>query len=265
MIATMCIKFRQYLVLFSLLVGIGSIAMSGQKIILAKKVVKRTRGRSIASYIPSDDVEAVPIKIESWAKDIFAKDRAGVRDNIQATFAFWRNREECAQKWNLESTGNYEVPGTDYRQAYFQRQLLRYLDKRVSGGLKRAKEGSTLERIAQVQNALRPNTTAKISKNIKLKFKVRVLRGRVIMRVDNPWVDYSTEFSLTGDINMSINKKIDWADVTARVNFQPLEKSYYAELDKPVAKNIIARYSARQPAASDIMDNRLQLLFNKGF
>ena len=262
-----CISFRQILMLLFVLVisdqhsnfsNVGDQAG-------VQPFKKSSKGRFPASYIPRDDVQAVPEFSESWTHKIFLRDNAGVLENVRVTFASWRAREDYARLWNLKSTGNYEVPDAQFRQAFFQRQLLRYLDKRVTGGIKNASGGSALHQIAQVQEALRPQTEASISKNIKLKFKARVLRGRIDMRVENPWVDYSTEFTLTGNVNMWIKKKIDWADTTASVNYQPKEGSYLAELDKPVSDHVIARLSVRQPATSSSIDNTLQLLYNKGF
>lgn len=235
------------------------------QVLAKKRVHHKAITRGPASYIPQDDVEPPPSELDSWANHIFVHDSAGVLENVRATFASWRDREDYARQWNLMSTGNYEVPDSNFRRAFFQRQLLRYMDKRVTGGIKAAKKDSTLHKIAKVQNSLRPSTEASISKNIKVKFKARVLRGRLIMRVDNPWVDYRTEFSLTGNVNMWVHRKIEWADLTTRFNYQPLEGSYVADFDRPLMENVVARYSFRQPAGSSQTENVFHLLYNRGF
>lgn len=230
-----------------------------------KSLKKQTKGRTPASYVPRDDIEAVPLKVKSWSEGLLVEDSAGVLSRLGSTFAIWNERREYARLWNLESTGYHESPDEEYRENYLKRQFLRYIDKRVTGGIKRSSRDSGLYQIARVQEALRPNTEASISKNIKLKFRAKVLRGRITMRVENPWVDYSTDFTVTGDVEMWLRKKIDVIDATASFNYRPLEEMFVAELERPISENIVARLSARQPASGQKINNSLHLMYNKGF
>jgi hypothetical protein len=226
---------------------------------------KRNGSRSPASYVPRDDIEAVPVEVRGWTEDLLVEDSAGVLSRIGSTFADWNQRREYARLWNLESTGYHGTPDEQYRESYLKKQFLRYLDKRVTGGIKRSSRDSGLYQIARVQNALRPNTEASISKNIKLKFRAKVLRGRVTMKVENPWVDYSTNFTVSGEIDMWLRKKIEVIDVTASFNYRPLENMFVAEIERPLSENILARLSSRQPASGEKINNSLHLMYNKGF
>ncbi len=258
-----CTNFLQFITVLSLF---SMTYFSGDLGFTSFKNIKNERAnRGPASYVTRDDIEAVPIEIRSWTADVLVEDSAGVLGRIGSTFADWNRRREYARLWNLESTGYHNTPGEEHRESFLKRQFLRYLDKRVTGGIKQAGRDSGLAQIARLQDALRPNTEASISKNIKLKFKAKILRGRLTMRVENPWVDYSTDFTVTGEVEMWVRKKIEAIDVTASLNYRPLENMFVAELNHPLSQNILARLSARQPASGQKMNNSLHLMYNKGF
>jgi len=211
--------------------------------------------RTPASYIPDDDIQAVPERIPHFLEGLFVQDSAGVMERTLNDFRGWNERREFADN----------TPSDLQRERYLKKQVLRYIDKRFTGGLKRAKNDSALYQIARVQSTLRPSTEASISKNISLKFRAKVLRGRVIMKVKNPWIDCSTTFTLNGRVNMDFYKKVKSLNLSTRVTFNPVDMEYTAEVEKPFAKNFLARVSSRGPAGGQGSNNVVHFMYNKGF
>ena len=75
----------------------------------------------------------------------------------------------------------------DEKKKYLEKNILRYMDKRLTGEIKRADKGTTLHRMGQVKKTLRPQTRVKLSENYRLRFRAKVLRGFMRMKFENPF------------------------------------------------------------------------------
>lgn len=231
---------------------------------------KKMATRGPASAVPRDDMEAVPVENQIWLANVWVSDRAGVMDRMALQMREWERVEEYRQNWDIESSTLYNTPDREQKKAWFNRMLLRYADKRLTGGIRDAAEGSTLARIATAKEALRPNTEASISKNVKLKFKLRVLQLRGIMRIINPWVESETSFDVQGRIHSRLTKNFeDMGGLRAEVNYWVHEDLYNATISKPLGNNISAVLSSAQSpdqvAFADMDRNTLQLVYSTPF
>lgn len=229
----------------------------------------KKRGRGPASTVPSDEIQPEPFKNDIWLNSVFVEDRAGVMNQMKNQFAEWDRIERYRQNWDIESTGLYETPDMGTKKAWFNRMLLRYADKRLTGEIKDAAEGSTMDRVRSVKQALKPDTTAEISQNIKLKFKARVLRMSGEMRVVNPWVECETTFNTRGDINSRVARNFESLGIRSEVNYQISDGQWQASFSKPLTNNITAVLTSAQSdsemAFVDMDRNTLQLFYNTPF
>lgn len=227
------------------------------------------RSRGPASAVPMDDYQPVPLESKVWLSNVFVEDRHGVMNSMRDQLVVWDQMEQYRRNWDIGSTGLYHTPDRGQKKAWFSRMLLRYADKRLSGEMKNAAEGSALQRVSNVRQALRPDTTAAISKNIKLKFKARVLQMRGIMRVINPWVESETEISVDGEINSRVAKNFEDLGVRADLRYQVSEGVYHASLSKPLGNNVTAIVSSSQSdgevAFSNMDNNTFQLVYSTPF
>ncbi len=227
----------------------------------------RTRGPS--SYIPSDDVAPLPFQQDILLNKLLVDDNAGVLKSIKSDFKKWEEVEEYARNWNLQSTGLYNTPGGDHKRKYLNKKMIKYLDKRLSGEVKRAEQGSALHRVGQFQKALKPNTEARISKRVKIRFKARVLEGKAIVRVENPWVKTSATTSLKGTTEVKMSRDIKALSLKTSVRYRVDQGNWVAVVDRPLTENLAARVSSSQKdenmAFSKDSDRRIEFLFNKSF
>ena len=225
--------------------------------------------RAPGSFIPTDEVIRAPKKDKIWLQQILVEDDAGVLDSIRNDFATWESTEEYARLWNIESVKTYQTPDRGQKKAHLSKRLLKYADKRLSGEIKKADEGSTLHRVGQLEKALKPNVEAQISKRIRIKVKARVLQAKAIVRVDNPWVESNTEINAKGDVQMNFKKDFDKVGVDTNLQYQVNEGSYVAWVDKKLIENWVGRVSSSQSDKEAIFtsnaDKTVQLLFNKSF
>ncbi len=228
-------------------------------------------GRAPANFIPDTEIEPVPIENRIWLQNLLVEDNHGVLAGIRANLQSWEQTEEYAKNWNLESTGLYKTPSTATKKAFLNKWLLKYFDKRLAGEIKNSEEGSTLHTVGQVHQTLRPNTEVGISKKIKVKFKARLLQGRAIARVENPWVDADATIKMTGEVNVNMRKELKEIGVSAGINYNANEGRYLAHVDKKLTDKITARISSNQEDdkvmfdTDESVDKRLEFFFTTPF
>ncbi|WP_372654422.1 hypothetical protein [Halobacteriovorax sp.] len=221
--------------------------------------------RGPSNFVPDVEASDRPSNVTLWYENILVEDTAGVMKGMKRNYDSWEREEEYARNWNVASTGLYDIKDQDDRKKYFNRYILKYLDKRLSGEIKQAEEGSTLHRVGKVQKALKPQTRVEVSRNLKFKFKARVLQGKALMFVENPWVNNETSVKLDGRVNININKDIAALGLKANFDYNVNENTFDARLDKPLTKEVTARVSTSKSRDVASINQSVELLFNKPF
>ncbi|MCO4793165.1 MAG: hypothetical protein KC493_05615 [Bacteriovoracaceae bacterium] len=228
-------------------------------------------GRSPANFIPDTEIEPIPLQNRIWLQNLLVEDNSGVLASIRANIQGWEATEEYAKNWNLESTGLYDTPKRATKKAFLNKWLLKYFDKRLAGEIRNSQEGSTLHAVGKVHQTLRPNTEVGLTKKIKVKFKARVLQGRAIARVENPWVDTHATVNIDGEVNVQMKKSLSDIGVTAGINYNANEGRYLAHVDKKLTEKITARVSSNQKDdemmfdVDEKVDKRLEFFFHTPF
>tara|TARA_R110000868_G_scaffold164359_20_gene396962 strand:+ start:1744 stop:2478 length:735 start_codon:yes stop_codon:yes gene_type:complete len=230
---------------------------------------QRAPSRSPANFIPDDQIEPLPLEQRLWIQEILVEDSAGVLESMRHNFENWHQKEEYVRRWKVEAVGPLSTPTAEQKKSYLMRQLLKYADKRLSGEIKNAEEGSTFHNIGQVEQALRPNAEAQISSKVSLKLRARVLQGKAILLVNNPWLDYNATIKMNGSVDMHVGKELKEFGVRTAIDYQVKDGIYVARIDKTITAEISARFSATQdidkaPFKAE-SDSRIELTYNRGF
>jgi hypothetical protein len=176
-------------------------------------------------------------------ENIFAEDDAGVMKDMKASFHGWEATEEYSKTWGLESTGLYKTPTTSQKSKYLSKKMLRYVDKRLSGEMKKADEGSTLHKVGKVEKNLRPNASVNVSKNFGFKFKARVLQGKAIVEVKNPWIECNATVSANGKARLITRKDFKELGMATGAEYSVNDAQILTYIDQQVTNNIKARVS----------------------
>ena len=241
----------------------------------------RIQERTPDNFIPDAEFSPAPEEKESWMSYIFIPDRAGVLDSMQNDFDSWREVDDYVDNWDMEDTGLYtknvnpvcvndlktlntDSCETDFRVRYFNRRILRYVDKRISGKIKTAKRGTTFHAVGQAQKALKPNTNVKVNEYIDLKFKARVLRGEMIMNVKNPYLHADTTYHLQRGLQMNFEKRFEDMGTRCRFEYRPLDAQMHATVEQKVTKKITTAVT-HENFHQNLWDTRLMLSFNTQF
>lgn len=175
--------------------------------------------------------------------NMFAEDDAGVMKDMKASLGAWEAAEEYARIWDLEDTGLYTTPTTTQKSKYIAKKMLRYADKRFSGEMKKAGEGSALYSMSKVEKNLRPNAAVNVSKDFGFKFKARVLQGKVIVDVKNPWIECNATVSANGKAKLITRKEFKEAGLVSGAEYSVNDSSLLTYIDQQVTDNLKARVS----------------------
>jgi hypothetical protein len=232
-----CITFRQSLCVFMTCLSFS---------ICAAEKTKQTESITRRPSAIEEEVLTVPLSNDEsffTNENIFAEDDAGVMKDMKSSLHAWEVTEEYEKAWGLESTGLYNTPTTSQKGKYISKKMLRYVDKRLSGEMKKADEGSTLHKVGKMEKNLRPNTAVNISKNFGLKFKARVLQGKAVMEVKNPWVECNATVSANGKARLITRKDFKELGLASGVEYSVNDSQFLAYIDQQVTNNIKARVS----------------------
>jgi hypothetical protein len=190
-------------------------------------------------------------------ENIFAEDDAGVMKDMKASLHGWEATEEYARIWGLEDTGLYKTPTTSQKGKYISKKMLRYADKRLSGEMKRADEGSTLHKVSKVEKNLRPNASVNVSKNFSFKFKARVLQGKAVMEVKNPWIECNATVSANGRMRVITRKEFKAVGLASGAEYSVNDSQFLTYVDQQMTDNIKARVSNTSGINAD---SRLEMM-----
>lgn len=211
----------------------------------------RSASRAPASIMAADDLYVAPMEQEIWLNSVMIEDDRGILEGMANKFKEWQEMDEYAAQWNLTSTGLYETPTDAQRINYFNKQFLKYVDRRVSGEVKNAEEGSTFHKVGQVQESLSPETAVEMAPNLRLRFRARVLEGAARMMVENPYVENTTSVDYKGQIHVNLNRQFKDLDLRTHFDMNVNQGEWQASVDKPITETITGRIAARHTEQYD--------------
>lgn len=203
------------------------------------------QNRGVANYTPDSQLDIRPPQKGGWLEDAMLEDRAGVMKSIKRDLDNWRTREEYLQVWNLESFGLHNnVPARAEQKRILSKRMLKYLDKRLTSGVAGTPESDRTRKIAAARNSLRPNSSASLSKNLKLKFRAKLLQRKAAIVLQNPWVGCRVDASFQGDAKIKMSKEV--AGFAAVANHEVSSGTWESRIERSIASNVRAQISSTQ-------------------
>ena len=145
--------------------------------------------RGVSFYVPNDGEIIAPPASATVLKNLLVEDDHGILKKVKRRVDEWERDEYFVEYWRLEDKGLYTPMSTDDKRQYLEKNMLRYVDKRLSGEIKHAEKGTTLHKVGVVKESLRPQTKVQLSEHYRLRFRAKVLRGLMRMRLENPYID----------------------------------------------------------------------------
>ena len=206
------------------------------------------RGRTTSSLSPNDEVIYSPFTQQNntWLNQIMVDDDDQTLEQVRQTLQNWQQMEEFSRMWNLESTGLYQTPPDGEKVNYLSKNMIRYIDKRIAGEVKNAKDGSTLKNIGQIQEALRPGTQVNISKDFKIKMRMQVLQGQASFQLQNPWIGFVAEGTASGKLKVCFDKNFSNLGGQAEVKYEYPYDKWTASYEQLITSYLKARFSSEK-------------------
>jgi hypothetical protein len=216
-------------------------------------ISKQIRG---PASVPVAEVNVTYSEKRSWYDDAIIDDDSQTLTRTKNTLENWQKIEEFSKQWNLDSTGLYRVPSTEVRKDFIESSVKAYIDKRINGSIKRAKEGSALHTVGRVQSILKPSANFSLARNVKFVFKANVIQGQAILQLKNPYINNTTTVTDSGLVNIYLSKKIKPIDVSAKVSINANTGRYVASLERPViVDNLTLTVNSEQSISGDIFSD----------
>lgn len=216
--------------------------------------LKHKNSRKIASV--EEEVLTVPVTKSTFSKEvIFQEDDSGVMKGMKDDLNEWEKKREFAELWDLEGIQFYEAPSANDQKKYLGKKVLRYLDRRLNGEMKKAQEGSALHSIKTVEKSLRPDATVAMTKNFSMKFKFRALQGKLITDFRNPWIESNITVGANGKIKFITKKNFKDIGLTSGTELSITESTLLAYIDQEFTQNIKGRVSTYQEHGMNIFGN----------
>ncbi|RLA63980.1 MAG: hypothetical protein DRQ88_01010 [Epsilonproteobacteria bacterium] len=218
-------------------------------------------GRAPANYFPSDDFEVAPIEHKSWVQFISAEDDKGILNEMRNTFRNWEQNEEMARLYNLRGVVVSPKEKTKYLGKYF----LKYLDRRISQEAKKSDAGSGVKKLYSAKKTLNPKLHIGFSKDLRIRFKARPLKGYGSMIFQNPWIDFKLQAEITGKAYLEGFKDFYDFDMNSRVNYDIQSSTVLAEINKEIIDGMVANISYENQLKEKENQLQLQIKFARTF
>lgn len=225
-----CLKIGQILVLSFLTLS----ALASEKV--ARSPSSATVPDEEQILAPQPEVALVDV----WLKDDDAGVMSGMRDRLKT----WDEIDEYAKRWNLESTNLYNTPEVDERRSMILGNVFKYADKRLSGEIKNAEEGSTFHTVGKVEKALKPQTSVNVGGEFALKFKARPLTGKAMVELKNPYFQHETTLGLNGTVRTVASKEFKEAGIRAGSEIHLGDTKWIAFVDHELSAHVKTRVSS---------------------
>ncbi len=261
---TCCLKFRQLMVAFFVLLACSLNAQENDSNVISYKdqsyktnesgtpyfTVSSTPIRTPASTGYRENMmEDVPAPAVTGINRIFVQDENGILNSMKDSNTKWRTTEQNAENWNLESTGLYETPSDEEKGLYYKKSFLKYLEKRFLGEIRR--QGKTVFTATKATKKDQPKETDKETKKENIK------------KEESKNADESTAL-MSDEARKNMNKVRKILDPTAskqiakntqlKVRVRPLQGRVFFVLQNPYADTEL-RLSAKKEVVVNMNRN----------
>ncbi len=205
-----------------------------------------------------------PYNWQTWYKDFFAHDEKGILLRVKNQILSWQEQEKYVKQWNLESTGQIPLPTEKEKRKFIFRHLLKYGDYKLSRAARESEEDSTIKKVAELRETLKPSGTINIVPDFKLRLNARLLEGFVTARLQNPFFENELYIDARGHINLFASKDFEILETSLIYEFK--EKKWMFKINKNLLPNLNASLISTQPKDqllfSNESDQMIQFLYN---
>jgi hypothetical protein len=278
-----CLKFGQSLCFVSVLISSLSSA--------------RGLNRAPANIVPDDDMIIVPLNIEgSMYEDFNEKHKEKFKASRQK-LEIWMQNEQYAKDYGLEGTGSVSLPTQEDKEAFIQRNYLRFISKDVQKSTNRELKDTwsslttndEIDSISEREDReeyfvkakkrtgkKQPELETRIkvgTKKFKLRFQPRVEQGMMKITLDSEYVDMKALLGVNGNQEVEFKRRFRSTGTKALLYYYIDESRVLASVDQNIKGHLSLRFAHEKDldgfgqffntGNSEI--NSLQVRFNMGF
>ena len=116
---------------------------------------------------------------------------------------------------------------------------------------------------------MNPKAEIALFGKIKIKTKARILEGRAIFQVKNPWAKVNFSTNLKGNMDMEVARDIKALKLKTALHYKMSEGHWSVAIDRSLTQNLRARISSSQSdknlAFGKNSKQNFELTFGKSF
>jgi hypothetical protein len=234
----------------------------------AAEKIEVTISRAPASAVIDTDIIEHAEKYPHWLNRLTKEDSKGVMVHMRNQIDQWERQDQYIERWNV-SSHVMQAEDLENRRRFVKRQALKYLDKRLTGELKRADSHSGLYKVAQAKKNLSPSSQINVGENMKLKFRAKVLQGKATILFKNDYFESEAVLKASGRANVRVHKELSEMGVRTEVDLDAQAGRWRAILDKQIDENwstrVVSDQDDKDMVFSKDADTRVELYFSKPF
>ena len=244
-----------------------------------------TGPREASYYVPSDHQVIAPVKSESIFHTLLIEDDEGVLQKIKMMTSRWEEEQSFIEFWNLEDARIHAPLPLDEKKRFLEKSIVHYIDRRISGEIKKSHKRSTLRKVERLRKNLKPQTKFTFGQNYRIRVRSKVLRGLIHMKFENPYIDESLikfrvfnkatiwkRESLGGEMKLHLKHRFDKSGpYSSQVEYGLNRESWRWEVRRELREvnpHIILRIQAVQedrPALGRVFDKVGEVFYDVGF
>ena len=264
-------------------------------------------GRAPTNYVPDMEISYQFDEDGYFVDSMLDSDYSGILGRMKKQLEDRRLKSEFIDHYDLSSIPGNEVASSMELKPAIEKAFLKYLDKKLQHKLKNAPKGSALARVHTVKSALRSGSIGgdkKVSSGrspaevpffskFKMKYRLKIFRGRGYIILANPYVDANAEFTFSGQMKFNLakrfnelgiytnfhyssdvkefnfSKKFNDLGINTSIKYHLDQESWIAEISRKITDNIVGKITSNQ-SDRDMMfsgssDRRVELIYKTPF
>ncbi|MBL6990901.1 MAG: hypothetical protein ISR65_14040 [Bacteriovoracaceae bacterium] len=209
---------------------------------------KRSSIRGPANFTPDADLETVPLITDNLVQQLDDSREDPLLKEIKKQLATWKEQDDYVRNWNQSGNGLIKLPTLNQRRRYLEKQFIKFLDQRLTKRVDKAKPGSAISRIGQIEKSLKPNTKITFTKNVKMRMKFKILQGSAMAQIISPYVKCTIDTSLKSKkLNVNLTNELKSLGLGTKIDLDTGTGRYVASVNKVLAYNVNTNiYSAQK-------------------
>lgn len=197
--------------------------------------------------------------------DFFDDDFDGLIENAKLKVNDWQQTQDHIQQWKVHDIPIYKLPQDKEKRKFVRKIGLKYLDKKIMDRGRKSPKNSPAHTVITMRKAMAPTSTIGLSQNFTMKFRAKLLEGKLSVILINPYLDWWADFNNHGHFGMTLQKNLADAELEMKIFYTTDQNTLMGTLKQKLIDNIFGHYEVTQKSTINYIDHKVSLSYSLGF